>query len=480
MELENRVELDPVASGKISGASEKNHARFLIGAQASGLGPKEKIEWDPDQPGLGRRFRAGSRRGTWVVQWRCEGRSLRRSIGSTQHMSRDAAVVIAQQLRHPDPDAPPLRLAPSPTLAAFIETFQRDCAARWKPATRAAIRLLCAHHLVPAFGNRRVDAITSSEVVAWFESKKSSANWCLSLLSSLMLHAETLGLRPDNSNPCAGLRRKKSGFNARYPTAEDYQRIGQAMAGGSVEFRRSVPIIRFLALTGARKGEALALRWTHFHDDRFVLPDSKTGPKTIWLPRAARALLKRTRQRRTSPYVFGVSDRAQAVRELDATWKQIRTETGLREMRLHDLRHGFASVAVTQGIELRVIAGLLGHADFTTTLGYAHLAQGHLSAAADRVSRHLASAIGSSDAEQGADKESRPVLVPKPVPVVTGPRRLKREVERYYAITTIDPDDLETPKEFCARNQLDFPGFKLAMGRYRKRHGRKQRRGIQR
>lgn len=137
---------------------------------------------------------------------------------------------------------------------------------------------------------------------------------------------------------------------------------------------------------------------------------------------------------------------------------------------------------VTQGIELRVIAGLLGHADFATTLGYAHLAQAHLSAAADRVSRHLASAIGSSNAEPGADQESRPARVPKPVPVVAGPRRLKREVERYYAIASIDPDDpddLETPKAFCARNQLDFPGFKLAMGRYRKRNG-KQRRGGQR
>lgn len=219
-----------------------------------------------------------------------------------------------------------------------------------------------------------------------------------------------------------------------------------------------------------------------FHEDRFVLPDSKTGPKTIWLPRSARALLKRLRRRTTSPYVFGVSDRAQAVRELDAAWRQIRTECGLQKMRLHDLRHGFASVAVTQGIELRVIAGLLGHADFTTTLGYAHLAQSHLTAAADRVSRHLASAIGSSDAERYANTAPRPAPVPKPVPVVTGPRRLKREVERYYAIASIDPDDsedLEMPRDFCARNQLDFDGFKARMRRHRHRHG-KQRRGVRR
>lgn len=322
MELENRVELERVASEKISGASEKNRARFFVEPQASGLGPTEKIEWDPDQPGLGRRFRGENPHGVWVVQWRRDGRSFRRSIGSTQHMGRDAAVVIAQQLRHPNPDAPPLRLAPSPTVAAFIETFQRDCAARWKPATRKKVRQFFRRHLLPSFGPHPIQAVTRAEVVLWFESATASANWCLSVLSSLMIHAETLGLRPDHSNPCAGLRRKKSGFSARYPTAEDYRRIGQAMVGGSVKCRRSVPIIRFLAYTGARRGEALALRWAHFHEDRFVLPDSKTAPKTIWLPRAARALLKRTRQRRTSPYVFGVNNRAQAVRELDAAWRQ--------------------------------------------------------------------------------------------------------------------------------------------------------------
>lgn len=191
-------------------------------------------------------------------------------------------------------------MVPAPTVAAFAETFQRDCAGRWKPATREQVGHLLRRHLLPSFGHRPINAVTRAEVVLWFESATASANWCLSLLSSLMIHAETLGLRPDNSNPCAGLRRKKSGFSARYPTAEDYQLIGRAMSDSLKDFRRSVPIIRFLALTGARRGEALALRWSHLHEDRFVLPDSKTGPKTIWLPRAARALLKRTR-RRTTP-----------------------------------------------------------------------------------------------------------------------------------------------------------------------------------
>lgn len=176
---------------KISGASGKNHGRFISGFSAPVPRPTVKIEWDPDQPGLGRWFRGKSSHGTWVVQWLRDGRSFRRSIGSTQHMGRDAALSIACQLRDPNADVPPLRVAPCPTVAAFIATFQRDCAGRWKPATPNAIRLRCEKHLVPAFGHWRVDEITRTAVVQWFESKRESASWCLSVLSSLMVLALT-------------------------------------------------------------------------------------------------------------------------------------------------------------------------------------------------------------------------------------------------------------------------------------------------
>lgn len=408
MEFENPTERGVNPSEKIVRAPEINRPRFISDFPASVARAKERIEWDPDFPGLGRRFRSATSRGTWIVQWRRAGRSYRRTIGSAKSISRDAARVIARQLLHPAADAPPLALSGAPTLAEFIDTFQRDCAGRWKPRTRVAIGRLCRKYLVPAFGPRRIDAITRGEVVLWFESRKRSANWCLSILSSLMLHAEALGLRPDNSNPCAGLRRKKAGFTARYPTADDYRRIGAALATAPSRFFPSVQVIRFLAYTGARRGEALAMRWEHINNDRCVLPDSKTGPKTIWLPRPARELVELARADQTGPYVLGTDDRAQAVRALDRAWEYIRNAAGLNRLRLHDLRHGFASVAVGQGHDLRIVAGLLGHSDFATTLGYAHLAQSHLTAAADRVSRRLASAIGMSETVESPETKPPP------------------------------------------------------------------------
>lgn len=423
MEFENQTEhcvgRDLVALRKIIRAPEINRGRIKTPKKPAAGKPlkvsKERFEWDPELPGLGQRFRGERSCGIWVVQWRRAGRSYRRTIGSAKSISLEAARVIARQLLHPAPDEPPIALSKSPTMAEFIETFQRDCAGRWKPRTRVAIGRLCKKYLVPAFGRRRIDAITRGEVVLWFESRKRSANWCLSLLSSLMLHAEALGLRPDNSNPCAGLRRKKSGFTARYPTADDYRRIGAALAAAPDRVFLSVQVIRFLAYTGARRGEALAMRWEHINNDRCVLPDSKTGPKTIWLPRPARELVEIARERRTGQYVLGTDDRAQAVRALDRTWKYIRNATGLTRLRIHDLRHGFASVAVGQGHDLRIVAGLLGHSDFATTLGYAHLAQSHLSAAADRVSRRLASAIGMPEMVEPPETEPPP---PPPQPNV--------------------------------------------------------------
>ena len=130
-----------------------------------------------------------------------------------------------------------------------------------------------------------------------------------------------------------------------------------------------------------------------------MLPDSKTGPRTFWLASPTRAILDALPRRDGCALVFA-SDKGKPV-SLVQPWEVIRTKAGLRRLRLHDLRHNHAAVAVGNGEGLRIVAGLLGHADIETTFGYAHLAEGAVFEAAQRVSRTLADALDREGTSNG-------------------------------------------------------------------------------
>ena len=233
-------------------------------------------------------------------------------------------------------------------------------------------------YILPAFGDQRVDAVSAKDVRNWFDylsvTRAGSANRALAVLSSLMKHAETLGLRPEDSNPCRGLRRRKTGFEAHYLTDDKFAALGRALDGAEADHPVAVAALRFLLYAGARKSEALRLRWEHVHGDRAVLSDSKTGPRTIWLASPARAILAALPRRDDFPWVFACPDGAPV--SLEKAWKAVRHVTGLGKLRIHDLRHAHAAVAVNGSEGLRVLAGLPGHADISTTFGYPHLAEG--------------------------------------------------------------------------------------------------------
>ncbi|MGE0760065.1 MAG: tyrosine-type recombinase/integrase [Pirellulaceae bacterium] len=248
-------------------------------------------------------------------------------------MDRDAALVAARE--HPIGSASSslsragLGFDPDGTrFADFLPIFLTHVRNRWKPATVAnAVRL--GQRLCDYFGSRAVATINRTEVVAWFESLTGSTIWPLSLLSSVMEHAEHLGLRPPGSNPCRGLRRKKSRFSGQPLTPEQYAVLGRALTSPPSESDRARALIQFLALTGARRGEATDLRWCDIHEDRAVLPDSKTGPKTVWLCIAVRNLLASVPHQPASPFVFRDDDRERFVRTVNATWQEIRNAADL-------------------------------------------------------------------------------------------------------------------------------------------------------
>ena len=198
--------------------------------------------------------------------------------------------------------------AMAPTVRAFASAFLADCAERWKPATRETYARTVRRWILPAFGNRPVDAIGAKDVRNWRDdiaaTRPGSAHWALAAMSSMMKHAEALGLRREDSNPCKGLRRRKSGFEAHYLSDDGFAALGRALDDAEADHPDAVAALRFLLYTGARKSEALRLKWEHVHGDRAVLPDSKTGPRTIWLASPARAVLAAQPRRADCPWVF--------------------------------------------------------------------------------------------------------------------------------------------------------------------------------
>ena len=338
-------------------------------------------------------------RRTWIVHRRCNGSVIRRTLGTLDALTvEDARHAARVLIADAEADSAP---ATVPTIRAFGPAFLADCAERWKPATRRAHADGMSRFILPAFGDRRVDAVSAKDVRNWFDdlsvTRAGSANRALAVLSSLMKHAETLGLRPEDSNPCRGLRRRKTGFEAHYLTDDEFAALGRALDDAEADHPVAVAALRFLLHTGARKSEALRLRWEHVHSDRAVLPDSKTGPRTIWLASPARTVLAALPRRADCPWVFACPDGAPVA--LDKAWNAVRHGTGVRKLRIHDLRHAHAAVAVNGGEGLRVVAGLLGHADISTTFGYAHLAEGSVFDAANRVSRGLAAMLDNGEAD---------------------------------------------------------------------------------
>lgn len=271
----------------------------------------------------------------------------------------------------------------------FIETFLADCQHRWKPITFQGHSSVCRGRIRSYFGSAYVSDITAADVRTWRDEYVGSYVVPLSILSSIFEHAESVGLRKVGSNPCTGLRRKKSGFVAKYPDENDYREIWSALDELYSEEPVVVDLLIFLILTGCRRREALNLKWNQIESNKAVLPDSKSGPGTIWLAKAVTTLIESRKSRRPNGYIFSGESRKYIDKKLSWIWRRIKKDRGLDGMRIHDMRHGFASVGVSNGEDLRTIGRALGHRDPNTTLAYAHLSKQPVIDATQRVSTHI-------------------------------------------------------------------------------------------
>ena len=277
---------------------------------------------------------------------------------------------------------------------AVAETVFQQHERVWKPRTLEVNRGYLKKQILPHFAGRNIADIDSRDVRNWFASLAATpvaADRSMPILSVIMREAERMEYRPEDSNPCRGIRRYRRKGRERFLSDDEIRRLSAVLSGRAHGQPSQVAAVRLLLLTGCRKSEILTLRWSDYREGHLFLRDSKTGPRTVWLSRPARTILDRLP--RSGRWVFP-APRAGGPRNevwLYRFWQDARAEAGIEDVRLHDLRHTHASIALQQGVTVLAIGRLLGHADPQTTLKYTHPADAMIDAAAETVGAVLGS-----------------------------------------------------------------------------------------
>lgn len=408
-----------------------------VEALMPGADGAESVLWDSELRGFGVRVQRGGVR-SYVLQYRAgdqRGASLRKlTIGrhgspwSPETARREARRLLGAIADGTDPAAERVARRESPTMADLARRFLIEHVdAKRKASTAAEYRRLIDRVILPALGARRAADVMRAEVAKLHHGLRDSpyqANRALAVLSKMFNLAERWGLRPDGSNPCRHVEKFGERKRERMLAGSDLARLGEALAGynGSPFV---VGAIKLLTFTGARLGEVLGLRWDWIDLDRGEarLPDSKSGAKTLHLPPPALAVLTTLPRIENNPHVIAGHRTGAPLVNLEKPWRAIRARAGLDGVRLHDLRHAFASIAASSGLGLPIIGKILGHTQPATTARYAHLASDPVKAAAAAVAEKIASAMGSSSGRPGG-KEAEPGSVGSHVSVSaegTGP-----------------------------------------------------------
>ena len=265
--------------------------------------------------------------------------------------------------------------------------FERH-ARLWKAGTLKVNRSYLRNRLLPHFAGRPIADIDRQEVRHWFARLRATpvaADRSMPILSVIMREAEAMGLRPDGSNPCRGIRRYRRKGRERFLSDEEIQRLSCKLKAHEDRWPQQVAVIRLLLLTGCRKGELLTLQWRDYREGHLFLRDSKTGPRTVWLSAPARNILDALDRKGRWVFRAARADRPPTSGWLERFWTRVRAEAELCDTRLHDLRHTYASLALRQGETVLAIGRLLGHRRAETTLKYTHVADAMIRDAAETV-----------------------------------------------------------------------------------------------
>lgn len=386
--------------------------REIDALAASGNAPA--YLWDQAVAGFGvKAMPSGVKR--FILKYRSDGggRSAKQrwlTIGTYGALTLDQARDIARQAaaeiaRGGDPQAKKTLLRAAPKVSDAWARFETEVLPDKKPLTQRDYKAIWTDLLSPRFGSTKVETLSRSDIDRFHKALRETpyrANRALALLSRLMSLAEAWEWRAQGTNPCKHVTRFEEKSRTRYLAPAELKRLGvslPALAADRTITQSARNAIELLLLTGARLNEILGAkwRWVNLKHGILSLPDSKTGAKPIYLSDQAKAVIRRQKAiSRRATYIFpSATDPKKPFVNLRKPWQRVCSHAKIKNVRLHDLRHTAASIAVSQGASLPVIGRLLGHTQAQTTQRYAHVDADPALKAANEIGSFISTAFAS-------------------------------------------------------------------------------------
>jgi integrase len=361
-----------------------------------------KVTYDDVVRGFGCRTTAAGAR-AFVLNYRrkADGRERRITIGSFPDWSTAAAREEAKRLKRKiDGGADPIgeneASRAAATIADLCARFERDYIPRKRSSTQRVYRQQIAADILPTLGRMKIAVLSHADIDAFHHRLSTRApthaNRTLAVLSRMFSLAVRWGWRVDN--PCRGIERNQEHKRHRYLSGAELARLSTALA--KLPDQSAANAVRLLLLTGARRGELLAAKWSDVDLDAavWIKPGATTKQKTLHrvpLSEAACRLLAEMREHADdgADWIFPARSGGHRV-HINSAWDSLRKAAGIPDARVHDLRHTYATVLASSGLSLPIIGELLGHTTVQTTHRYAHLMDDPLRAATERASAIIA------------------------------------------------------------------------------------------
>ena len=380
------------------------------------------LVWDAQLPNFGVRVYPFGRK-VYLIQYRAGLETRRYKLGLHGHLTvqqarKEAQIKLGEVAKGGDPSKDRQRDNRQPTLSRVCDEYIELGCSHKKDSTIQSDKYRLERHIRPLLGNRRIEAITRSDVVkfinqvasgyeprnvktksrgrAVFTGGPGTANRTRQLLGAIFTFAIQQGYRKEN--PVHGIKKFKEGKRERFLSKEEFKRLGIALKQQELESGNPMAIkaLRLLALTGCRKSEITNLRWANidWQNECLQLPETKTGYRNIPVSGEAIAMLEELADQAMSDVWVFPNSIDNPLKDLRKTWLKVIDMAELPGLRIHDLRHSYASMAIGGGVSLYEVGKILGHKCQETTARYAHLSDEALARATTMASREIAQALG--------------------------------------------------------------------------------------